>query len=92
MSETHAVSNLPAAACLWTKGTHVAERKRWSDVNGSPLSRVHLFCTTLNRIFAKIPLFSHFKSSKFKVCVQKQILAASLNQSPPRKRDKGGIN
>ena len=93
MSETHAISNLPAAACLWTKCTHVAETKLdEGDVNGSPLSCMYLFCTTLNRIFTKIPLFSHLKSSKLKVCVQKQILAASPNQSPPRKGDKGGIN
>ena len=67
MSDTHAVSDLPAAACLWTKCTHVAETKRdGGDVNGSPLSCMYLFCTTLDRIFAKIPLFSHLKSSKLK--------------------------
>ena len=35
MSDTHAVSDLPAAACLWTKCTHVAETKLdGGDVNG----------------------------------------------------------
>ena len=66
MSETYSISNLPAAACFWTKYTYVAETKLdGGDVNGSPLACIYLFCTTLDRIFAKTPLFSH--------CVQKQI-------------------
>lgn len=60
MSETYSISNLPAAAYFWTKDTYVAETKLdGGDVNGSPLSCMYLFYTALDRIFAKIPLFSH---------------------------------
>lgn len=64
----HACRFRSSCCCLPLDQVHPCcwDETWWRWCKWSPLSCMYLFCTTLDRIFAKIPLFSHLKSSKLK--------------------------